>query len=62
MPKAPKAATKSKHDPLHVQIGEDEVYAKYGRISQPGRRRKSKTKDDDDEAAEVSLKHALCPP
>nr|VWP00676.1 Chitinase [Ganoderma boninense] len=53
MPKAPKAATKSKHDPLHVQIGEDEVYAKYGRISQPGRRRKSKTKDDDDEPTEV---------
>ena len=47
---------------VHVQIGEDEVYAKYGRISQPGRRRKSKTKDDDDEAAEVSLKHALRPP
>ncbi len=59
MPKAPKAPTKSKHDPLHVQIGDDEVYAKYGRISQPGRRRKSKAKDDDDEAAEVSLSFLL---
>ena len=57
-----KATTKSKHDPLHVQIDKDEVYAKYGHISQPGRRRRSKTKDDDDEAAEVSLKHTLRPP
>ncbi|KAI0363716.1 cell adhesion protein byn-1 [Pilatotrama ljubarskyi] len=55
MPKAPKATTKTKHDPLHVQLGEDEVYAKYGRVSQPGRRRKSKAKDDEDEAGEVIL-------
>ncbi|KAI0632996.1 cell adhesion protein byn-1 [Trametes polyzona] len=55
MPKAPKASQKTKHDPLHVQLGEDEVYAKYGRVSQPGRRRKSKAKDDDDEAGEVIL-------
>ncbi|KAI8985004.1 cell adhesion protein byn-1 [Trametes punicea] len=55
MPKAPKVPSKVKHDPLHVQIGEDEVYAKYGRVSQPGRRRKSKAKDDDDEAGEVIL-------
>ncbi|KAI0676769.1 cell adhesion protein byn-1 [Trametes maxima] len=55
MPKAPKASAKSKHDPLHVQLGEDEVYAKYGRVSQPGRRRKSKAKDEEDEAGEVIL-------
>ncbi|KAH9894173.1 cell adhesion protein byn-1 [Cubamyces lactineus] len=55
MPKAPKANPKVKHDPLHVQIGEDEVYAKYGRVSQPGRRRKSKAKDDEDESGEVIL-------
>ncbi|TBU32210.1 cell adhesion protein byn-1 [Dichomitus squalens] len=55
MPKAPKQNTKAKHDPLHVQIGEDEVHAKYGRISQPGRRRKSKAQDDDDETGEVIL-------
>ncbi|KAI0662952.1 cell adhesion protein byn-1 [Cubamyces menziesii] len=55
MPKAPKANSKVKHDPLHVQIGEDEVYAKYGRVSQPGRRRKSKAKDDEDESGEVIL-------
>ena len=48
MPKAPKALSKAKHDPLHVQLGEDEVYAKYGRVSQPGRRRKSRAKDDDE--------------
>ncbi|KAI9063423.1 cell adhesion protein byn-1 [Trametes sanguinea] len=56
MPKAPKAASsKVKHDPLHVQLGEDEVYAKYGRVSQPGRRRKSKAKDDDEESGEAIL-------
>ena len=56
MPKAPKALPKQKHDPLHVQLGEDEVYAKYGRISQPGRRRKSRAKDDDnDETGEVGF-------
>ncbi|KAI0643706.1 cell adhesion protein byn-1 [Trametes meyenii] len=55
MPKAPKSSTKSKHDPLHVQLGEDEVYAKYGRVSQPGRRRKPKAKDEVDEAGEVIL-------
>ena len=49
MPKAPKATSKAKHDPLHVQLGEDEVYAKYGRVSQPGKRRKSRANDDDDE-------------
>ncbi len=54
MPKAPKASTKTKHDPLHVQLGEDEVYQKYGRVSQPGKRRKSRANDDDDEAGEVS--------
>ncbi|KAI0829358.1 cell adhesion protein byn-1 [Trametes gibbosa] len=55
MPKAPKASGKTKHDPLHVQLGEDEVYAKYGRVSQPGRRRKSKARDDEDEAGEAIL-------
>ena len=55
MPKAPKPNTKAKHDPLHVQLGEDEVYSKYGRISQPGRRRKSKAQDDDEESGDVPL-------
>ncbi|KAF9821035.1 hypothetical protein IEO21_01012 [Rhodonia placenta] len=50
MPRAAKPPTKSRHDPLHVQLGEDEVHAKYGRISQPGKRRKSKGKADDEEA------------
>ncbi|KAH9943001.1 cell adhesion protein byn-1 [Epithele typhae] len=55
MPKAPKAPAKPKHDPLHVQLGEDEVHAKYGRVSQPGRRRKSRAKDDEEEAGEAIL-------
>ena len=53
MPKAPKAAAKPKHNPLHVELGEDEVIAKYGRISQPGRRRKSRAQDSDEEGGEV---------
>ena len=59
MPKAPKPNTKAKHDPLHVQLGEDEVYSKYGRISQPGRRRKSKAQDDDEEGGDVSPPRVL---
>ena len=64
MPKAPKATSKAKHDPLHVQLGEDEVYAKSGRVSQPGKRRKSRANDDDDETGEVSPLYApvLAPP
>ncbi|OBZ71992.1 Bystin [Grifola frondosa] len=55
MPRAPKSTGKTRHDPLHVQLDEDEVYAKYGRVSQPGKRKKSKAKDDDDERPEVIL-------
>ncbi|KAF5363856.1 hypothetical protein D9756_000596 [Leucocoprinus leucothites] len=48
MPRTQKQAQKPRHDPLFVQLNEDEVEAKYGRISQPGKRKKShKTNDDD---------------
>ncbi|KAG6864583.1 hypothetical protein C0991_008493 [Blastosporella zonata] len=53
MPRATKSA-KTRHDPLLAQLNEDEVEAKYGRISQPGKRKKSR-KGTDDENAEVIL-------
>ena len=57
MPRAPKPTGKTRHDPLHVQLKEDELVEKYGNVSHPGKRKKSrKSKTDDDEAgAEVSL-------
>lgn len=48
MPKAQKASGKTRHDPLHVQLGEDEVYVKYGKVSRPGKRRKDKDEEDED--------------
>lgn len=54
MPKAAKASGKTRHDPLHVQLGEDEAYAKYGKVSRPGKRHKSRAIDEDEENGEVS--------
>jgi hypothetical protein len=56
MPRATKGAGKSRHDPLLVQLDEDEVAAKYGRISEPGKRKKSrKSQSNDEENGEVDL-------
>jgi essential nuclear protein 1 len=49
MPRTTKGAQKSRHDPLLVQLGEDELEAKYGRLSEPGKRKKSRKTDDDEE-------------
>lgn len=49
MPRAAKPSGKSRHDPLHVQLGEDEQIAKYGKLARPGKRRKSQAAHDDDE-------------
>jgi essential nuclear protein 1 len=55
MPRAQKPS-KPRHDPLHVQLDEDEVNTKYGRISQPGKRKKSKKADQgEDENGEARL-------
>lgn len=54
MPRATKSG-KSRHDPLLIQLDEDEVEARYGRISQPGKRKKSKKSLDEDESSEVRL-------
>ncbi|TFY80521.1 hypothetical protein EWM64_g3492 [Hericium alpestre] len=55
MPRAQKPPAKQRHDPLHVQLGEDEVHAKYGRVSQPGKRRKSRQNGEAEENGDVIL-------
>lgn len=48
MPRSQKQDKKPRHDPLYTQIDKDEVEAKYGRISQPGKRQKPHKTDDND--------------
>uniref|UniRef100_A0A0W0G4A6 Beta-glucuronidase C-terminal domain-containing protein n=1 Tax=Moniliophthora roreri TaxID=221103 RepID=A0A0W0G4A6_MONRR len=55
MPRTSKPSGKSRHNPLLVQIGEDELEAKYGRTPQPGRRKKSQKSSDIDEDGEAVL-------
>lgn len=56
MPRAVKPSGKSRHDPLYVQLGEDEQQAKYGKVTNPGKRRKSRAADgNDEETGEVGL-------
>jgi len=43
---------KSRHDPLLVQLDEDEAESKYGHISQPGKRKKSRHASSMDEDTE----------
>jgi hypothetical protein len=48
---------KSRHDPLHVDIAADDTLAKYGNVSKPGRRKKSRhDKHDDEDGGEVCAK------
>ena len=54
MPRVSKPAAKTRHDPLHVQLEDHEVLEKFGRVSQPGKRRKSRNNVPDDEPGEVS--------
>ncbi|EEB89157.1 hypothetical protein MPER_12782 [Moniliophthora perniciosa FA553] len=56
MPRASKLSGKSRHNPLLVQIDEDELEAKYGRVSEPGRRKKSKKDTDEDGEAVLDSK------
>jgi len=55
MPRIKKAAGKARHDPLLVQLDEEELEARYGRVSQLGKRKKSKHSPilDDEEPGEV---------
>jgi essential nuclear protein 1 len=55
MPKSvPKTTDKKiRHQPLHVEIDQDNDAAKYGRISQPGKRRRSRKSEDEEREDEV---------
>ena len=53
MPRVQKASGKTRHDPLHIQLGEDELEAKYGKVTRPGKRRKSHADEEDEENGEV---------
>lgn len=53
MPRAVKPSGKSRHDPLHIQLGEDELHAKYGKVARLGKRRKSRADEDEEEQGEV---------
>jgi essential nuclear protein 1 len=53
MPRTIKPSQKSRHDPLLRDIAADDLYAKYGNVSKPGRRKK--TKHDEDGNGEVTL-------
>ncbi|TFK74451.1 cell adhesion protein byn-1 [Pluteus cervinus] len=56
MPRATKSPGKSRHDPLLAQLNEDEVHAKYGRVSQPGKRKKThRSQSNDEEGGEAIL-------
>ncbi|KIK42739.1 hypothetical protein CY34DRAFT_804569 [Suillus luteus UH-Slu-Lm8-n1] len=54
MPRVQKSV-KQRHDPLHAQLDVDEAQAKYGRISQPGKRTKRQKSSGDEESSEVVL-------
>ncbi|KAJ7122846.1 Bystin-domain-containing protein [Mycena epipterygia] len=54
MPASRKTSGKSRHDPLLVQLGGDDLEAKYGRVSQPGKRKKTKNTRKED-GSEVIL-------
>ncbi|TFK56029.1 Bystin-domain-containing protein [Heliocybe sulcata] len=53
MPRASRATDKNRHDPLHVQLKEDELHEKYGFLSQPGRRKKGRKGVDEEDGEEV---------
>ena len=56
MPRAQKPASRLKHDPLHIQLHEDSVHAKYGNVSQPGKRSKSRRDRSESEDEVRSMK------
>lgn len=54
MPRAAKPSGKTRHDPLHVQLEEDELHQKYGFVSRPDKRKKARKEDENDAGGEVS--------
>jgi essential nuclear protein 1 len=53
MPRTSKTSEKTRHDPLLVQLKQDELHAKYGRVSQPGKRKKSRKVEGEAHETEV---------
>lgn len=54
MPRIQSKKSATRHDPLHHELSRDEDLAKYGRVSQPGRRNKQR-RTGEDENREVGL-------
>ncbi|KAG1739835.1 Bystin-domain-containing protein [Suillus paluster] len=54
MPRVQKSV-KQRHDPLYTQLDVDDTQAKYGRVSQPGKRTKRQQSSGDEESTEVVL-------
>jgi essential nuclear protein 1 len=55
MPRALKQSEKPRQAPLHVQIDEDKLLQKYGRVTQPGKRRKQRADRTEDDNSETIL-------
>jgi essential nuclear protein 1 len=55
MPRIAKSSGKSRHDPLYVQLDNDETNAKYGKVSHPGKRKKSRRTGSDDDNGDVRV-------
>ncbi|KAH7343520.1 Bystin-domain-containing protein [Rhizoctonia solani] len=61
MPRATTPKGKSRHDPLHVQIGEDETYAKFGRVStsKKGKKRRSENEEELETALDTRMSRKI---
>ena len=56
VPKSAKSADKkNRHQPLHVAIDQENDMAKYGRVSLPGKRRRSRKSEEQEREGEVRL-------
>jgi essential nuclear protein 1 len=57
MPRSLKPSQKARHDPLHRDIAADDLHEKYGNVSKPGRRTKTRraNEHDEDGSGEVTL-------
>jgi essential nuclear protein 1 len=54
MPRAASKKSNTRHDPLHHVLNKDEEFEKYGRVSQPGRRKKHRQSEENGDNTEVS--------
>lgn len=50
---------KTRHDPLHLQLQDDEFLEKYGRVTTSSKRKSRKSKPDDDSNDPDVRAHAL---